>query len=119
MLLSAKNSDSILASKMPQNLLQDEKTIFDFVERIGRLITDMDGIKAYYSYLETYLKYNYLAPHSEAYCRRSLELIEILFNTSKLEVWFIKDYLTKTVKYLMELCLIRNKVETVKVLLKK
>lgn len=104
---------------MPQNSLTDEKRIFNFIEKVGRLITDNEGFKAYYQYLERHLKYHYLNPHGEAYCRRALELIETLFCTSKLEDGFIEEYLPKTISYLMDLCLIRNKVEFVKELIKK
>ena len=119
LLESAKLSDIKNVNSNPQRLLTEEHFIFDLIEKIGRIITHKEGIQSYFSFLEAILHFNYLKPHSESYCRRALELLEILFCSSKLDVFLIREYLIKSIKYLMDICLLRNKLDYVKVLLKK
>jgi len=82
------------------------------------MIKDKDALISYYFYLEGYLKFNEQIPHSESYCRKSLELLELLFCSDKLQIEFIKEYLPKAIVHFQNICLMRDSAEKIKVLIK-
>jgi len=102
----------------PQRLLADEKTIFEFVESIGDNLTENDGVKVYFSYLENLLVYDTTDPHSEAYCRRSMDLVET-FLSSKSKQNYLLEYLPKVIKKFQDICCYRNNSEFFEVLIRK
>ena len=75
-------------------------------------------MKVYSEYLQSLLRFDVNNPHSEAYCRKSLELLETLF-TTRLEKSMVIELLPRLISELKKICCYRNKNEYVTVLIKK
>ncbi len=117
---SSKNSEGIQSITNPQRLLGDEKQIFEFVEKISKILVSESAWKIYCSFLSSYLIFDVNEPHSEAHLRKSLELFENFFGGGNihLESNFIREYLPHLIQDVKEIACLRNKNEIVSVLIK-
>ncbi len=118
LLKSALNSEGNQFINNPQKLLTDEKLIFEFVEKISKLLKTEESWKIYCNHLSSYIKYDLNDPHSEAHCRKSLELIESFFTGNLIDSKLLKKILPKFINDIRELSCLRNKNDYVIVLIK-
>jgi len=143
---SSRNSEGIQTVTNPQRILFDEKIIFEFVEKVSKLLNNPNAWKIYSDFLCSYIYFDLNQHHSEAHCRKALEMFETFFSSivaklygyeeenlslDKPEVFgesdkqrssvileFINDHLPKLLDCVKDLCALRNKNEFVAVLIK-
>lgn len=143
---SSRNSEGIQTITNPQRILFDEKIIFDFIEKVSKLLNNPNAWKIYTDFLCSYIYFDLNEHHSEAHCRKALEMFETFFNSialrlngkeeknlslDKPEVFgenekqksfvileFINEHLPKLLDCVKDLCALRNKNEYVAVLIK-
>ena len=119
LLKSALNSEGPQSINNPQKLLTDEKLIFEFIESISKFLKTEESLKIYCNYLSSFITYDLNDPHSEAHCRKSLELIEIFFTNNLNDTKLIKNFLIKFINEIKDLGCLRNKNEYVHAIIKK
>ena len=119
LLKSTRTSEGIMTVNNPQKHLIDEKYIFDFIEQLHLQINSLIACNIYHNYLLQFVKYDLSDLHSEAHCRRVLEIMET-FYTSKLQDPKInlKELVLQLIQETSYLCCLRNKNEYVTVLIK-
>ena len=119
LIISSKHSEGIQSINNPQKSLTDEKLIFEFLEKISKILNDYSSWNIYCNFLSGNLSFNLNDLHSEAHLRKSLELFETLFaNYKMLNINFVKDYLPKLISQIKDIACLRNKNEYVSVLIK-
>ena len=60
-------------------LLPEQRDIWDFIEKLMITLAQNErDLNSFISFLLKYIKYNPEDPHSDSYCRRCLEVIEVL-----------------------------------------
>lgn len=72
----------------------------------------------YFTYLVNFLNFDTANPHSEAYCRRAMDLAES-FITPKHRQNMLLEYLPKIIQKFKDICCYRNKSEYFEILIKK
>lgn len=115
---SAKNCEGIQSITNPQRLLGDEKQIFEFAEKISKMLKENNSWEIYCKFLSNYLKLDLTDHHTEAHCRKALELFENFFSSKEVDLNFVRDYLPKLIIEIKELSCIRNKNDQVSILMK-
>jgi hypothetical protein len=117
---SSKNSEGIQCITNPQRLLNDEKQIFDFVEKLSKVLPSSSSWTIYCNFLSSYINFDVNDNHSEAHLRKCLELFDNFFSDSRVQadVTFVKEYLPKLISEIKEIACIRNKNEYTSVLIK-
>lgn len=116
---SSKNSEGIQCITNPQRLLNDEKQIFEFIEKLSKVLPSSSWI-IYCNYLSSYISIDINDYHSEAHLRKCLELFDIFFSDRRVqeEISFVKEYLPKLISEIKEIACLRNKNEYASVLIK-
>lgn len=119
LLKSSRNAEGITTLPNPQKHLLDEKNVFDFIEQLNSQIKCQSSCNIYHDYLVQFLKYDLSDPHSEAHCRRALEILEVFYKekSSNTKVT-VKELVLKLIKETSYLCCLRNKNEYVTVLIR-
>ncbi len=142
---SSRNSEGIQTVTNPQRILCDEKFIFDFVEKISKLLNNPSAWKIYSNFLCSYIDFDINDQHSEAHCRKALEMFETFFSSIVAKLYeteeinlsldkpiyfeneknriflileFINDHLPRLLDCVKDLCSLRNKNEFVTVIIK-
>ena len=102
----------------PYNLLLDETNIFEFMKEIQKIIINKeDDLISYCQFLSSYLKIDLNNLHSEALCRKSLEMFVYLFSDQNLPFNIYKNYLPIFINNCKDLICLRNKIDYVTSLL--
>jgi hypothetical protein len=143
---SSKNSEGVQFVTNPQKLLFDEKIIFEFVEKISKTLNNPKSWGIYLQYLCDLILFDINYYHSEAHCRKSLELFDTflgtisakLYNTEEINLAlddshfgngdlqkkdiiileFLDENIPKLFDCVKDLCSLRNNNEYVNILLK-
>ena len=144
---SSRNSEGTQGLSNPQRILLDEKIIFEFIEKISKILDNPESWKIYSDFLCSYIIFDLNNLHSEAHCRKALDMYETFVNSivgkltggednkkSSIEniipeekteknknyliLEFINDNIQKLLDCIKDLCSLRNKNEYVSVLLK-
>jgi hypothetical protein len=115
---SARNCEGIQVITNPQRILCDEKLIFDFTEKVSKNLDSLESWVIYSNYLSYFIKFDLNDPHSEAHCRKALEVFETFFNTKQLSTAYLKKYIPKLIYDIKEIACLRNKNDYVVVLIK-
>lgn len=75
-LINSRPTMGLNAMRAENELKEDEKLIFDFIEFLGDLLKDNDdAIKYYLSYLLNFINYDPEEPHFEMFVRRTFTII--------------------------------------------
>lgn len=119
LLKSARSAEGVLSLPNKQNHLTDEKNVFDFLEQLISNITTKQAFEVYHRYLLGYVKYDLCDIHSEAHCRRALEILEVFYYNKKQDnnISFLYDIVTELITEASYICCLRNKNEYVTVLI--
>lgn len=88
---SSRNSEGMQAINNPQRILFDEKMIFDFIEKIAKLLNNSNSWRVYLEYLCSYVDVDLTDHHSEAHCRKALEMFETFFSTITAKLYNIEE----------------------------
>jgi hypothetical protein len=115
---SSRNSEGLQIFTNPQRLLGDEKQIFEFVEKISKNLYDLDSQIIYCKFLSTFITFDLNDHHTEAHCRKALELFDIFFSNKDLDNNLIKEYSPKLIHQVKEISCLRSKNDYVQVLIK-
>ena len=139
---SSRNSEGLQTITNPQRLLFDEKIIFEFIEKVSKLLDYPESWKIFSDFLCSFIYFDINDPHSEAYCRKSLDIFESFFTQTmgllvgteetnlsinnyfldKNKIFIITDFIFENISKLLirvkELCSMRNKNEYVSILIK-
>lgn len=75
-LINARPTMGLNVMRRENDLKDDEKLIFDFIEKLGALLHDNDdALKYYLSFLLNFICYDPTAPHFEMFVRRTFVVI--------------------------------------------
>lgn len=119
MLLKSARSVEGISNTNPQKHLMDEKAVFDFLELLNTQVKSQQACNTYHNNLLQFVKYDLSDLHSEAHCRRVLEILEVFYNNkSKDKDISLKELVIYLIKETSYLCCLRNKNEYVTVLMK-
>lgn len=118
LLKSSRNTEGINSLPSPQKHLIDEKNVFDFLEQLHCQIKTLPSCNIYHEYLLKFLKYDLSDLHSEAHCRRVLEILENFYNSKSKSDLNLSDLVINFIKESSYICCLRNKNEYVSVLIK-
>ena len=102
----------------PYNLLLDESNVFEFMKEIQKIIiNDENNLMSYAKFLSSYLKIDLNNLHSEALCRKSLDMFLYLFTDQFLPFNIYKNYLPIFITNCKDIISLRNKIDYVTSLL--
>lgn len=75
-LINARPTMGLNVMRQQNDLKEDEKLIFDFIEQLGALLhNNDDALKYYLSFLLNFISYDPNAPHFEMFVRRTFVVI--------------------------------------------
>lgn len=119
LLKSSRSTEGLMHLHNPQKHLIEERNVFDFLEQLHYQVKTQTACNTYHHYLLKFLKYDLSDAHTEAHCRRVLEILEIFYN-GKMNNKNVstKDLILDLIKDASYLCCLRNKNEYVTVLIK-
>ena len=102
----------------PYNLLLDESNVFEFMKEIQKIIINNENnLMSYAKFLSSYLKIDLNNLHSEALCRKSLDMFHYLFIDQFLPFNIYKNYLPIFIQNCKDIISLRNKIDYVTSLL--
>ena len=113
---SAYNNEGITVIEEPYKLLNDEAIVLDFAYEIQQVLIENNietSLGKYSNFLCGYIYINLNDLHSEALCRKSLEMCMKLFTDDKLSMNIILKELPVFINQVKELICLRNKNEFV------
>ena len=117
-LKSSRSAEGIFSISNPQKHLLDEKSVFDFIEELRLKANNQGSCNIYHDFLLGFIKYDLSDLHTEAHCRKSLEILEKFYLEKNADGMSLNELVIKLIKETSYLCCLRNKNEYVTVLIK-
>ena len=122
MISSSYNNEGTISVDVPYKLLYDESNVFDFCYEIQKVIIDInetDAIIDYAKFLSSYIEIDLNNLHSEALCRKSLDMFVKLFTDERLSIDVVMKYLPVFISQTKTIICFRNNSEYVLALLRE
>lgn len=106
----------------PFNLLHDEANVFDFCNEIQKILisfADDNATLLYAAFLSSYMKINLNDIHSEALCRKAIDMFVKFFTNENLQMSVVIAYLPTFIDEVRGIICLRNNMEYVAALLRE
>ncbi len=118
LIASCYNNEENVINETPYILLNDENKIFEFLSDVLNSIYNInDSLNKYFSYLIQLMQIDLNDLHSEALCRKSLDLIIKFLTNNKIDNDIILLNSPKFIAESTKLILLRNKTDYINSLL--